>query len=147
MLLLSVLALLTANILVLLVASHHNDEVCRRITIAVYQEASKGVDDRGVFKVAQQEILDAGYGGFFIDPPKLVVYKDATKDNRRRITVGTQCLAKLPVRRLIATDDLLKALTLKRTYIAEVALKPDAQSPQSKEPANTNGGENANEKK
>jgi hypothetical protein len=124
---LAVLALLTANILIYSVAAKHNDDVCRNITIAAARAAVDGGDNRGVYTAALQEVALAGYGGFFIDAPKLVGFSDSVKDNKRRITVQTQCFARIPVRRLIAADDINKALLLKRTYVAEIGLSPDPQ--------------------
>ena len=126
---LSVLALLTANILVFEVAAKHNDDVCRSITIAAAKAAVDGKDASSVKNIAMQEITRAGYGGFFIAPPRLMRFTDAVQDNKRRIVVQTQTMAKVPVPNLIVTDNKLAALTLKRTYVAEIGVAPGQPEP------------------
>ena len=126
-LLLALLALLTANILVFLVASRHNDEICRSVTIAAAKAAVEGSDKKSVYMAAWEELGLGGYGGFFIDAPKISAYSDETKDNTRRIKVQTQCIARVPVSNLIVADDLKKMLTLRRTYIVEIGLSPEPE--------------------
>jgi hypothetical protein len=126
-LLLSLLALYTANIFVFLIASRHNDEICRNVVIAAAKAAVAGSDNKDAYAAAWQELGHAGYGGFFIDAPKISHYSDVIKDNQRQIKVQTQCIANLPVKVLIVADDLKKLLTLKRTYVIKIDLKPDAE--------------------
>jgi hypothetical protein len=126
-LLLALLALLTANILVFIIASKHNDEICRAVTIAAAKAAVAGEDKKNVYMAAWQELGLGGYGGFFIDAPKIAAFSDETSNNKRRIKVQTKCFARVPVSNLIIADDIKKALTLKRTYLVEIGLAEDAE--------------------
>jgi hypothetical protein len=126
-LLLALLALQTANILVFLIAAKHNDEICRAVTIAAAKAAVEGEDKKNVKVAGWQELSLGGYGGFFIDPPKISDFSDETTNNKRRIKIQTKCLARVPVSKLIMTDDLQKALTLKRTYVVEIDLGTNAE--------------------
>jgi hypothetical protein len=126
-LLLALLALLTANILVYLIASKHNDEICRAVTIAAAKAAVAGEDKKNAYMAAWQELGLGGYGGFFLDAPKIAAYSDETTNNKRRIKVQTKCFARVPVSNLILADDLKKALTLKRTYLVEIGLAPSTE--------------------
>lgn len=126
-LLLALLALLTANILVFLIAARHNDEICRAVTIAAAKAAVEGEDKKNVYMAAWQELGLGGYGGFFIDAPKIAQYSDDTKNNERQIKVQTTCIARVPVINLIIADDIKKILTLKRTCVIKIGLAPDAE--------------------
>ena len=108
----------------MLIAAHYNDLLCRTTTIAAASAAVQGIDTKGVYLSACKEIGISGFGSWFITDPKLCKFSDTTQNNIRKITVGTECTARLPAKRLLVTNDLAQALTLKRIYAVEMSLRP-----------------------
>jgi hypothetical protein len=113
--LLSVLALLAANIFVIYTGITHNDEACRLISIAAAQAAEEGQDHTAITFAAQNELSRFGSGGFFIRGPKLIYFTHNQVGNNHKIKVSTQTEVLLPAPLLAIGSKPI--IVLERTYL------------------------------
>jgi len=77
------------------------------------------MDAKSVQMAVQREMSNAG-GGFFVISPRLTGFLDQKQGDVRVIKVQTQSYAKIPVQRFVWSDDLGRALTLRRTYVVQI---------------------------
>ncbi len=126
--LLSISALLSANIFVIYSAIAHNDEACKQATIAAAEAAREGEDQSGIVYAAQHELSRCGVGGFFIRGPELKYFTHDFSAGKHRLKVKTSVEAILPAPALIAGLGGRSAVVFERTYTMDLIVPSEKSS-------------------
>ena len=119
--LLTVLALLISNVFVMNLAKKYNDDACRAAVQSAARAALSGKDALSTQKAAQDGLNDTPQGGYFIEHPTFLEYKDENNAGVRQLKVQTQTVARVPFPVLILDDETRERgeLAFKSTYIVE----------------------------
>lgn len=124
-LLLTVLALLISNVFVMNLAKKYNEDGCRKAVESAARAALSGKDPVTTQKAAQDGLNEAPQGGYFIEHPTFLEYKDEKNAGVRQIKVQTQTVARVPFPILVLDDETRERgeLAFKSTYIFEFESK------------------------
>lgn len=125
--LLTVMALLISNCFVLDTAKKYNDEACRKAIESAARAALSGKDALAVQIAAQDGLNKTSEGGYFIEHPTFLEYKDEKNDGVRQLKVQTQTVARVPFPILVLDDNDIRehgALAFKSTCIVQLDKKP-----------------------
>jgi hypothetical protein len=119
--LLTVLALLISNIFVIHLARDYNDKACKYAVLSAARAAVSGKDAMTIQKAAQDGLNDSPQGGYFIEHPTFLEYKDEKAGDTRQLKVQTQTVARVPFPILVLDDETRErgALAFTSTYIVE----------------------------
>lgn len=123
--LLTVLSLLISNVFVMYLAKQYNDDACREAVRQAARAALSGKDSITTQKAAQDGLNESPQGGYFIEHPTFLEYKDEKIAGVRQLKVQTQTVARVPFPILILDDETRERgeLAFKSTYIFEFQSK------------------------
>lgn len=123
--LLTVLALLISNVFVMNLAKKYNDDACKEAVVQAAKAALSGKDEITTQKAAQDGLNASPQGGYFIEHPTFLEYKDERSDGVRQLKVQTQTVARVPFPILVLDDETRERgeLAFKSTYIVEFTNK------------------------
>lgn len=120
--LLTLLALLVANVYIMCLAKDYNEKACREATREAALAALSGKDVNVMMRAAQDGLNRTGQGGFFIQQPNFTEFLDHKVHGVRQLRVETQTEARLlaPVLLLFDLDASQRGnLVFKSTCIVE----------------------------
>jgi hypothetical protein len=119
--LLTVMALLIGNIYIIRLARDYNDKACREAVMSAAKAAIGGKDTAAIMRAAQDGLNESPQGGFFIEHPTFLEYKDEKVEGVRQLRIATQTVARVPAPILLMDDEIREhgSLALKSTYIVE----------------------------
>jgi hypothetical protein len=120
-LLLTVLALLVSNIFVIHLARDYNDRACKDAVLSAARAVISGKDPLAIQRAAQDGLNESPQGGYFIEHPTFLEYKDEKNAGVRQLRVQTQTVARVPFPILVMDDETRERgmLAFKSTYIVE----------------------------
>lgn len=119
--LLTVMALLIGNIYIIRLARDYNDKACKEAVLFAARAAMGGKDAAQIMRAAQDGLNESPQGGFFIEHPTFLEFKDENVEGTRQLRIATQTIARVPAPILLLDSDLRQqgSLALKSTYIVE----------------------------
>ncbi len=119
--LLTVLALLVSNIFIIRLARDYNDKACKEAVLSAARALISGKDAIAIQRAAQDGLNESPQGGFFIEHPTFLEYKDEKIAGVRQLKVQTQTVARVPAPILLMDNEIRErgALSFKSTYIVE----------------------------
>jgi hypothetical protein len=106
--LLSIMALLFANITTMYLARNYNTQICMNAAIAGAQAASSGADENQIARVVEQTVLQSGHSSFFVRDPQLHGVAFHKIDGNYCLLVNTVVPTLVPAPVLLAYNDHLE---------------------------------------
>lgn len=119
--LLIVVALLVGNVYIIYLARCYNDKACRDAILCAAAAIESGKDSEAIMRAAKEGLNGAGQGGFFIEHPTFIEFKDQMVGGARQLRVQTQTMARVPAPILLIDKGESEHgdLSIKQTYILE----------------------------
>ncbi|HEY9786202.1 MAG TPA: hypothetical protein V6D17_12415 [Candidatus Obscuribacterales bacterium] len=96
LLLITVIALLAANVLVLAVGSFYNDRACQNMLRLAARARMEGRDQRAIMRAAFNELTMYGDGGYFVQHPQCTQFIMQNTGTESILQVQTATNVRLP---------------------------------------------------